>query len=196
MHRSHLRSLRTLFTIALVFLGTQTFCETNPSQATDGQDKSEPGSPPQAVSESPEKGFWETLKGSRARDALLLGMWSIHLDGTGEYFGDGRNNDQGHMLGAQCYGITAGTFINSHDDRAYFAGLAREVFSYPYPRDFRIDLGYKLGLLYSYGDDLPNLYDFSVFAAATASFSWKRIGIDVGLIPVGIMTLNFRVDLH
>jgi hypothetical protein len=186
----------TLFIIALVCLGTPAFCETNPSPTTDSKDKSEPGSPPQAVSESPEKGIWETLKGTRAREALLLGMWSLHLDGTGEYFGDGRNNDQGHLLGIQYYGITAGTFINSHDDRAYFAGLAREVLSYPYPHDFRFDLGYKFGLLYGYDDDLPNLYDFSVFAAATAGFSWKRLGIDVGLIPVGIITFNFRIDLQ
>jgi hypothetical protein len=34
------------------------------------------------------------------------------LNGTGEYFGDGRNNDQNHLAGIQYYGLTAGTFIN------------------------------------------------------------------------------------
>ena len=80
---------------------------------------------------------------SAAGTALLLGMWSIHVDGTGEYFGDGRNNDQNHLAGIQYYGLTAGTFINSKDDRAYHAGLAREVYSHNYSENTLFDIGYK-----------------------------------------------------
>jgi hypothetical protein len=36
------------------------------------------------------------------------------LDGTGEYFGDGRNNDQNRLAGIQYYGLTAVTFINGY----------------------------------------------------------------------------------
>jgi hypothetical protein len=131
----------------------------------------------------------------KARDALLLGMYSINVDGTGAYFGDGRNNDQGHLVGIQYYGLTAGTFINSFDDRAYYSGLAREVYSHIYSKNTRFDVGYKFGLLFGYGDDLINVAGISVFAGAYFSVSWKRAGIDIGLVPAGIITANFRIDI-
>ena len=139
--------------------------------------------------------FWHKVWGKKARDAIHLGMWSIHLDGTGEYFGDGRNNDQGELLGIQYYGLTAGTFINSKDDRAWFFGPAREVYSHQFDHDLRFDAGYKFGLLYGYGDDLMNIGGMSVFAIATFGISWKRVGFDLGILPVGIITGNFRIDI-
>ncbi len=139
--------------------------------------------------------FWHKAWGKKARDAIHLGMWSIHLDGTGEYFGDGRNNDQGELLGIQYYGLTAGTFINSQDDRAWFFGPAREVYSHQFDHDLRFDAGYKFGLLYGYGDDLMNVGGMSVFAIATFGISWKRVGFDLGILPVGIITGNFRIDI-
>jgi len=92
MNRSLFRGLLTLFIIAFVIIQTPAFCETRPTPTSSNNEQNEPDPPSQAVSESTEKDFWETLKGNRARDALLLGMWSLHLDGTGEYFGDGRRN--------------------------------------------------------------------------------------------------------
>jgi len=35
----------------------------------------------------------------------------------------------------------------------------------------------------------------SVFAGAYFDISWKRVGLDIGLIPVGIITANFRIDI-
>jgi len=134
-----------------------------------------------------ESEYWPKIWGEKARDSLLLGMYSIHLDGTGDYWGNGSNNDQGHMLGIRYYGLTAGTFINSEDDRAWFLGPAREVYSR--------DIGYSFGLLYGYGDDLINLGGMSVFAAATFGITWHKMGFDIGVIPVGILTANFRIDL-
>jgi hypothetical protein len=139
--------------------------------------------------------WWPKVWGKKARDALLLGMYSIHLDGTGEYFGNGSNNDQGHMLGIRYYGLTAGTFINSEDDRAWFLGPAREVYSRDFSDDGRFDIGYSFGLLYGYGYDLINLGGMSVFAAATFGITWHKMGFDLGIIPVGILTGNFRIDI-
>lgn len=133
--------------------------------------------------------------GKKARDSLLLGMYSIHLDGTGEYWGNGSNNDQGHMLGIRYCGLTAGTFINSEDDRAWFLGPAREVYSRDFSDDGRFDIGYSFGLLYGYGDDLINLGGMSVFGAATFGITWHKMGFDLGIIPVGIFTANFRIDI-
>ena len=139
--------------------------------------------------------WWPKVWGKKARDSLLLGMYTIHLDGTGEYFGNGSNNDQGHMLGIRYYGLTAGTFINSKDDRAWFFGPAREVYSRDFSDDGRFDIGYSFGLLYGYGYDLINLGGMSVFAAATFGITWHKMGFDLGIIPVGIFTANFRIDI-
>ena len=139
--------------------------------------------------------WWPKVWGKKARDAILLGMYSIHLDGTGDYLGNGSNNDQGHMLGMRYYGLTAGTFINSKDDRAWFLGPAREVYSRDFSDDGRFDIGYSFGLLYGYGDDLTNLGGMSVFAAATFGITWHKMGFDLGIIPVGILTANFRIDI-
>ena len=139
--------------------------------------------------------WWPKVWGKKARDAMLLGMYSLHIDGTGDYLGNGSNNDQGHMLGMRYYGLTAGTFINSKDDRAWFLGPAREVYSRNFSDDGRFDIGYSFGLLYGYGDELTNLGGMSVFAAATFGISWKRLGFDLGIIPVGILTGNFRIDI-
>jgi hypothetical protein len=150
---------------------------------------------PQAAEARSDSGWWDLAVGKPARDALLLGMWTLHLDGTGEYFGDGRNNDQAHLIGLQVAGFTAGTYINSHDDRTFYGGLAREVYSTELGGGLRLDLGYKFGLLYGYGDDLFNLFGITPFAVGTCGLTWNRIGVDFGIIPVGILTLNFRIDI-
>ncbi len=139
--------------------------------------------------------IWRKIWGKKARNAVLAGMWSLHLDGTGEYFGDGRNNDQNHLIGLQYWGLSAGTFINSKDDRAWYFGPAREVYSHNFYPDTRFDIGYKFGLLYGYGDDLENIGGMSVYAIASFGITWKRLGFDLGVLPVGILTGNFRFDI-
>ncbi len=133
--------------------------------------------------------------GQQPRDALFLGMWSIHLDGSGEYFGSGKNNDQQYLVGMQLYGLAGGTFINSHMDRCWFFGPSREVYSRYLSDHTRFDIGHKFGLLYGYGDDLPNIAGMSVFWEAIFSISWKRVGIDLGILPTYNVTANFRIDI-
>lgn len=139
--------------------------------------------------------WWTWLKGRSARDALTMGMWSIHMDGSGDIFGSGRNNEHNHLLGIQYKGVNAGTFINSHDDRTYTVGLSREVYTRQISPDVRFDAGYKLGLLYGYKDNLPSIMDVSGYAMPVVGLSWKRVGFDIGLTPVGVLTFNFRVDI-
>ncbi len=139
--------------------------------------------------------WWTFIKGNPAVDALHLGMWSLHLDGSGEFFGTGSNNDHNHLIGFQYKGFNAGTFINSHRDRTYSAGLSREVYSKQFSPDLRFDAGYRLGLLYGYYDNLPGILNISGYAMPVFGLSWKRIGIDIGIVPVGVLTLNFRIDI-
>jgi len=187
--------------IVLIYLFTCTcivntvYCQDPPAQQTDPQDNNQVIQKEEKAKENTNKSLWEKIKGKKGRDALLLGMWSIHVDGTGEYFGDGRNNDQNHLAGIQYYGLTAGTFIHSKRDRAWYAGIAREVYSHDYSKNTRFDISYKFGLLWGYDDELINVAGMSVFAGAYFGISWKRAGLDIGLIPAGIVTANFRIDI-
>ena len=184
-------SILLICLFAGIYLVNTAYCQDPPAQQTDHQNDHQV----LQKEENIDKSLWDKIKGKKARDALLLGMYSIHADGTGEYFGVGRNNDQGHLAGIQYYGLTAGTFINSFDDRAYYIGLAREVYSHNYSQNTRFDIGYKFGPLFGYGDDLINVAGISVFAGAYLGISWKRAGLDIGLIPAGIITANFRIDI-
>lgn len=188
-------SILLICLFAGIWLVNTAYCQDPPAQQTDHQNDHQVLQKEENFKENIDKSLWDKIKGKKARDALLLGMWSIHADGTGEYFGDGRNNDQNHLIGIQYYGLTVGTFINSKDDRAYSAGLAREVYSHNFNQNTRFDIGYKFGLLWGYGDDLINVAGMSVFAGAYLGISWKRAGLDIGLIPAGIITANFRIDI-
>jgi hypothetical protein len=188
-------SILLICLFAGICLVNTAYCQDPPAQQTDHQNDHQVLQKEETFKENIDKSLWDKIKGKKARDALLLGMWSIHADGTGEYFGDGRNNDQNHLIGIQYYGLTVGTFINSKDDRAYSAGLAREVYSHNFNQNTRFDIGYKFGLLWGYGDDLINVAGMSVFAGAYLGISWKRAGLDIGLIPAGIITANFRIDI-
>lgn len=183
-------------TLSIFSLLNDAFCQENmPSQDSvsvhfENIDKNE------KQNETADSNRWRQIWANKARNALLLGMWSFHLSGSGESLGDGGSNEQNRLLGIQYYGLTAGTFINSHDDRAWFFGPAREVYSRKISEDTRLDIGYKFGPLYGYGDDLPNIGGMSLFGAVTFGFSWKKLGIDIMIIPVGVITGGFRIDLE
>ena len=139
--------------------------------------------------------MWQKIWGKKSRDALLLGMWSIHLKGSGEYFGgSGESNEQNKLLGIIYNGIGAGTFSNSHDDRSWFIGIGRDVYSRELAENTRLDISYRLGPLYGYGDSLPNVGKISLFAAGTFSFSWYNLGFDKMVIPIGVITCGFRIN--
>jgi hypothetical protein len=148
-----------------------------------------------SIGGSDDTGWLETIKGRKARDALLLGMWSLHLNGSGRSTGHGNNNEVNQLLGVQYYGLTAGTFVNSQDRRSFFGGVAREVWSNECTPDVRFDIGYKAGLMTGYQEKFPDLQGVVPFLAAFFGVSFKRMGVDVGVTPLGVFTLNFRIDI-
>jgi len=171
-----------------------------PPHALGGEGPPAPGETERCADPSPatqqeEPGILRVLWGLPARDALLLGMWSLHSDGSGDLLGSGKNNEENHLLGLQLGGLTAGTFINSHHRRSFFGGLAREVYSRNFSEDWRFDLGYKAGLMTGYDPELPNLEGVTAFIAAFAGISWKRLGFDLGFTPLGVWTFSFRIDI-
>ena len=189
------KSVLNMLAFSVCLIVNNAFCQEAEFSLKPGSKPFETADQNERDEDPSDSNIWRQIWGKKGRDALLLGMWSLHVDGTGEYLGNGSNNDQNHLLGIQYYGLSAGTFINSKDDRAWYFGPAREVYSHNFTDDTRFDIGYKLGLLYGYGDELINVGGMSLFAIATFGVSWKRLGFDLGVVPVGIITGNFRLDL-
>lgn len=162
-------------------------------------DEAAHNSHPYSLEAEPESGrltdWWAVIWGRPAVDSLHLGMWSLHLDGSGDIFGSGSNNEHNYLLGFQLKGYNFCTFINSHDDRTYSLGLSREVYSKQLSPDLRFDAGYRLGFLYGYKDNLPSIGGVSGYAMPVFGLSWKRLGVDLGVVPVGVLTLSFRIDI-
>jgi hypothetical protein len=195
MPNINLKHLLFIFCTLLIFCPIKTACcqekipSPNPVSINDETvDKNE------KQKDKTDSNMWRKIWGKKSRDALLLGMWSVHINGSGEYFKDGGSNEQNYLLGIQYYGLAVGTFFNSQDDRAWFFGPAREVYSREITENTCLDIGYKFGPLYGYDDNLPNIGGISFAAAVTFGISWKKIGIDIMIIPVGIITGGFRIN--
>lgn len=146
-------------------------------------------------SKNSSKNIFKWVLGRRAMDGVLLGMWSLHLDGSGDITGEGRNNEHNILKGIQYYGFSVCHFYNSHDASTVYAGLVREIHRHEFNEDFRFDLSYKIGLLHGYGHELPNYRGISAFFTPFVSFTYKRASIDFGLVPVGVLTANFRYQI-
>lgn len=145
--------------------------------------------------EKTEPTMWQKIWGEKSDNALLLGMWSIHLKGSGEYFGgSGESNEQNKLLGIIYNGIGAGTFVNSHDDRSWLIAIGRKVYSKELAENTLLDIGYRVGPLYGYGESLPNIGKVSMFGAGTIGFSWYNFGFDIMVIPIGVITGGFRIN--
>jgi hypothetical protein len=86
----------------------------------------------------------ESAWGEPAFSKLYLGMWSEHIvDDDDEYI----SNHQ--MLGVVLKGYFVGTFLTSHDNRGWAAGVQRDVYRDNW-RGFTWEVGYRAGLVYGY----------------------------------------------
>lgn len=137
------------------------------------------------------KAFWEWFKGEPAYDALLLGMWSWHVNYDHEING---TND---LLGMQYAGYLLGTFRNSYSQRSYMAGVARRVWAKTIYKDFGVDFQYKAGIFKGYGDKYPNVGGWTPIILPIIGFNYKTSGVDMWIIPSDrpIFVWNLRFGL-
>lgn len=129
---------------------------------------------------------WGLLPGAPARNALYLGMWSHH-------FGEDDDDDYrtaNHLIGGAYRGCYAGTFINSSNDRTVSLGWQRDLFTQKWSQ-VRLDLGYRLGVMYGYDDyslgdtklfPLGHLYADVAYRNVGLQFSWVAEVVTVGFL--------------
>ena len=113
------------------------------------------------------------LWGRPFRDRLYLGMWTLH-------FQDGKDQeDENQLIGASWKGYFGGTFINTHGDRVFSAGVQRTVFQQNYG-ELEVEAGYRAGMMYGYKRYLT-LYDTRLFPLlqAVLDIEYKQFGVEL-----------------
>ena len=147
-----------------------------------GQVPNRDGEPPptsaSAVWSGPEgtEGWWKGWVGIPEPDRVYGGLWALHLRRPG----DGLSSH--HLIAGTYRGIHAGTFVNTHEGRSWMIALGRSVVVAEEGRTaFR--LGYRIGLLGGYDEQLMDLADrWPVLPAGklVADARYRRLGFQIG----------------
>jgi hypothetical protein len=119
------------------------------------------------------KSSW--LWGEPARNGLYLGMWSYHLNEESRK----DNREEHHLAGLSYNGYYAGTFLNSHNDRVWAAGIQRTVARQQYG-ELSLEAGYRLGLMHGYDERLSSL------AGRIPLFPLLQLTLDAYIRNVGV----------
>lgn len=135
---------------------------------------------------------WKYIKGRPSDNAVLGGMWSMHTSNHKDEL-CGEN----HLLGVEYNGYTVGTFKNSYRNQSVFAGLSRTVYTVKIAKGVNMDIKYKIGAIYGYGDKYPNALGVSPLAYPLIGINYKKVGTDITIIPSDrpIFASNFRFNL-
>lgn len=132
--------------------------------------------------------IWQDIWGDPAPDSFYAGMWSYHINPNSRHHEHAEND----LLMGVYKGYFAGTLINSYDDRMYAAGIQRNWVQKSLGSQFNYYAGYRLGLVYGYGNKIINLGDFTPpvlpFAQLLTSVTWKNVGWEVSYTGIVIST--------
>lgn len=133
---------------------------------------------------------WNTIKGKPARNSVSIGMYSYHTSSKRKTM-----NQKNNLVGVEYKGIAAGTFNNSYRKQSYFIGVARKIYTKQFTKDISMDLKYRLGLVYGYGDKYPNLAGISPLILPMVGTNYKRYGLDLIVIPskTPVFAGSFRI---
>ena len=112
--------------------------------------------------------------------SIITGSWSNHADYTKDYRQDH------HALGFQHGEYTAFTFLNSNDDRSYFAGRTKNRWHLSDSSSF----GYTYGLITGYAKEAPLPLILPKY-----TFEKKRFAIDFHYLPTVVLEARFRIKL-
>lgn len=147
---------------------------------------------PQSEGEDKTPDGWISLWGIPTRDALLVGMWSLHTSPDRH-----ERNPTQNLVGLQYRGYFASTLKNSYYKRSFFAGVTRTIYLKKLAQDFNFDITYKAGLITGYAEHYPNLGGITPLILPTFGLSYKMLGADFAIYPSAhpVFSVNFRVNI-
>jgi hypothetical protein len=143
---------------------------------------------PVAAASETDSHWYDFMPGDTSHDKLYLGMWSYHFNDKEEY------KSQHHLLGLVYAGYFAGSFINSKNERAWGAGLQRDLYRST-TAGISVDAGYRAGLLYGY-DGSYEIRDSKLFPLLMlySDVSYQRIGLQFAW-GGEVVTAGFMLNL-
>lgn len=128
------------------------------------------------------------IKGERAYNAVMGGMWSVH-------FSSRKNYREVHNLGAlQHKGIFVGSFANSHSRQVFSIAAARTVFKKEVGKHSIFDVGYKIGPMYGYKEGAPDIGGFTILPLICIGMSYRSVGIALNLFPSSAISFNTYIQ--
>ena len=129
------------------------------------------------------------VKGQPARNGMLIGLWSKHVFSSDDDYRTTHN-----LIAWQHQGYFVGTFANSYSHQVVAVGLTRTVITEELNDDWLFEIGYKIGPMYGYRDEAPNIGGISILPVASFGLSFQDVGVDLNLVPGNALSINMRVN--
>lgn len=127
------------------------------------------------------------LKGERAQDRILGGMWSKHISSH-------KYNEVHNLGGLQYKGIQIGSFKNSHDDQVEYVAITRTCSKWKIKKHGLIESGWMLGPMYGYKKNIPEIGGWSIIPAWLLSFSYRNVGLTLQILPSNVVSFNTFIN--
>ncbi|MCF6767062.1 hypothetical protein L3V86_01590 [Thiotrichales bacterium 19S11-10] len=138
------------------------------------------------------KTWWEWVKGQPQENSIYLGMFTLHFS-PGSIQDDNWNNE---LIGGTYKGVFAGTLINSFYKRAYVLGLSRDVYEDQLSDNWKMNSGYRVGLITGYDLDLNNFTSnlpALPFAQIYTNFTYHDlVGVEFSYVGI-VVTAEFYI---
>jgi hypothetical protein len=115
--------------------------------------------------------------------------------GCKHFDGDDDLNEKNHIIGASLDKWFGLTFINSNDVRSWFVGKTFRTNKWePLNENWFGRLNVRLGLLYGYEEDVPDVAGWTIAPIPTMEIGHKKISMEILVVPFdgGVLGLMFN----
>ena len=134
--------------------------------------------------------FWDFVCGTAPSDAVYLGMFTWHFNP------ESRRDDRwiNNLVGGVYHSIFFGTFLNSFSDRAFVAGIQRNLYTYKISQNASTDVGYRLGIISGYDKRMADIAEYLPvlpFPELYVDYAYKNFGAEISYVGVVLTTKFF-----
>lgn len=136
--------------------------------------------------ESSYQSVFDFIVGQPAQNGVYFGLWSYHFVDDDEDYVNTHN-----LLGVAYKGLYVGTFLNSHEERAWAAGVQRDVYRTTMSV-FSVDMGYRIGVMHGYQNLQFGETGLFPLLQIYADFRYKNVGIQTSWAG-SVLTAGFFI---
>ena len=115
--------------------------------------------------------------------------------GCKHFNGDDDLNESNNIMGASVDKWFGLTFVNSNDNRSWFAGRSFRTDKWkPLNENWFGRLNLHLGLLYGYEEDVPDVAGWTIAPIPTFEIGYKKVSMETMVVPFdgGVVGIIFK----